>query len=289
MSGSRKKGILNAHAAALLFGGTALFPKWITLPADVITFWRMVVSIVCVLCFCWFFGNSLRLKRKRDVWIQIGLGVILGTHWATYYASIQCSTVAIGVTALFTAPVFSVLLSSVLSRVWPDWIDLTLSGIVFFGVVLLMPSFSWEDAYTKGVLLGVLSAVFLAMRQEFQTRTKVRGTSGMVLLFYQLIGIGLLFGLSGFRMGGDAIGGNWVHLLVLGVFFTALPHMCNLNALRELEAKTVLIISSLMLPYGIVFSALLLDEIPTLKTVFGCALVLCAATVENVRARRETF
>lgn len=32
----RKVGILNAHLGALLFGGTALFAKWIPLAADVI-------------------------------------------------------------------------------------------------------------------------------------------------------------------------------------------------------------------------------------------------------------
>lgn len=263
-----------------------MFAKWITLPADVITFWRSFVAIIFMYLLCRVRGQSLRLERRRDAWLQIGLGCILGLHWATYYGAIQTSTVAVGITALFAAPVFSVLIEAALRRAWPDWIDLSLGALVFIGVYILSPKMSWANEYTQGVLLGVSSAVFLALRQVLHTRTRVRTASGLVLLFYQLIGIGVLFAFSGLSADSGALQANWVLLLVLGVFFTALPHFLNISSLRVLEAKTVLIITSLMLPYGIVLSSLLLDEIPSRRTLFGCALVLFAATAENLRVRR---
>jgi len=284
MIGPRQQGILHVHLATLLFGGTALFAKWITLPADVITFWRTFVAIVFMYLLCRMRGQSLRLERQRDAWIQIGLGGILGTHWVTYYAAIQHSTVAIGITALFAAPIFSVLIGAALHRVWPDRIDLALGALVFIGVWILSPNMSWENEYTRGVLLGVTSALFLALRQVLHTRTRVRTSSGLVLLFYQLIGIVALFALSGLTAEPAALQANWALLLVLGIFFTALPHFLNISSLRVLEAKTVLIITSLMLPYGIVLSAFFLNEIPSARTLFGCALVMFAATVENLRA-----
>jgi len=192
MVDSQKKGMLHVHLATLLFGGTALFAKWITLPADVITFWRTAIALICMVLVCKLRGQSLRLERAKDVWIQIGLGAILGIHWATYYGAIQHSTVAIGITALFTAPVISVLIASAMRKVWPDWIDLSLGGLVFVGVCFLAPNLSWSDGYTQGVILGVISAVFLALRQVLHTRTRARNASGLVLLFYQLIGIGVL-------------------------------------------------------------------------------------------------
>ncbi len=284
MDSSRKQGILHAHLAALLFGGTALFAKVITLPADVITFWRTAVALVTIVVICKLRGQSLRLGNKRDVCIQIGLGGILGIHWATYYASIQLSTVAIGITALFTAPIISVFIDSALRRVCPDRIDLLLCGIVFLGVLCLTPEMEWHNDYTKGVALGLLSACFLALRQTLHTKTRTRSASGLVLLFYQLIGIGLLFTFSGATTDTSALSTNGSALLLLGVAFTAAPHFLNVSALRVLEAKTLLIITSLMLPYGILLSALLLDEIPTAMTLLGCGLVLFAATAENFRA-----
>ncbi len=286
MDGSRQRGIVHVHLATLLFGGTALFAKWITLSADVITFWRTLFAIGTIWLLCRLRGRSLRLERRRDAWMQIGLGCILGIHWATYYAAIQSSTVAIGITALFTAPVLSVLIGAALRKVWPDWIDLSLGVVVFIGVCFLSPSMSWESEYTQGVLLGVISAVFLALRQVLHTRTRARTASGLVLLFYQLLGIGALFAFSGLSADAAALKPNWMLLLMLGSLFTALPHFLNISALRVLEAKTVLIITSLMLPYGIVLSAWLLHEIPSNRTLFGCALVMFAATVENLRAKR---
>ena len=281
---SHTQGILYAHFGALLFGGTALFAKAIVLPADVITFWRTLIALVAVLVICKLRGQSLRLERRRDVWIQIGLGLLLGVHWFTYYQSIQLSTVAIGLTALFSAPVFSVLIESAMRRVWPDRVDLFLCGIVFLGVLCLAEELSWESSYTRGIVVGLVSAVFLALRQNLHRRSRARSASGMVLLIYQLIGILVLFTFSGISAGSTGLTANWFGLLLLGTCFTAAPHFCNLSALRELEAKTVLIVTSLMVPYGIVLSALLLDEIPSLRSLVGCALIMIAATVENVRA-----
>ena len=287
MNQTRKQSILYAHTAALLFGGTALFAKMITLPAEVITFWRAAISILVMLSLCALRRQTLRLERKRDAWMQIGLGLILGIHWATYYGAIQLSSVAIGVTALYVSPILSVLIESAIRRVWPDAIDLLLGGIVFIGVLCLVPDLNWENDYTKGILLGVVSAFFLTVRQILHTKTRAKHSSGLVLLFYQLIGISLLLAFFGLKTDPSALSNNWVPLVLLGVFFTAAPHFCNISALRNLEAKTTLIITSLMVPYGIVLGALILDEIPDLKTLIGCALIMIAATTENLRAGRE--
>ncbi len=283
---SHTQGLFYAHIGALLFGGTALFAKTISLTADVITFWRTAIAMAAVLLVCKLRGQSLGLERRRDAWMQIGLGLILGIHWVSYYQSIQLSTVAIGVTALFAAPVFSVLIESVMRRVWPDRVDLCLCGLVFWGVLCLAEELSWSSRYTQGVLMGLVSAVFLALRQNLHRRTRARAASGMVLLVYQLIGILVLVSFSGITAGTAGLRENWLGLLLLGVLFTAAPHFCNLSALRQLEAKTVLIVTSLMVPYGIVFSALLLDEVPSVRTLIGCAIIMLAATIENLRVGR---
>ncbi len=282
----RKQGILYAHIAALLFAGTALFAKLIELPAPVTTFWRTAVAIAAIAVICKTRRQNMKLDRTRDIFIQIGLGFILGIHWATYYASIQLSTIAIGVTALFTAPILTVLIESILRKVWPDKIDLLLGGVVFIGVLCLSPSLQLESNFTKGILLGILSAFFLSLRQILHTRAQARNASGLVLLFYQLIGIGILFAFSGITADHHSVSSQWLYILILGIFFTAIPHFFNLRALKELEAKTVLIITSLMLPYGIITGIIFLGEIPTGTTLIGCLLVLFAATIENLRTVR---
>ena len=283
----RKVGILNAHLGALLFGGTALFAKWIPLAADVITFWRTVVAILVLVIICKLRGRSFIIGDRRAVLIQIGLGLVLGIHWFTYYYAIQLSTVAIGITALFSAPVISVLIESGLRRSLPDAIDLVLGGVVFIGILCLTADFSWDSDYSKGVAMGVVSAVFLALRQNLHRRAKVTNPSGMVLLTYQLIGVGLLFAGPGLGADRADIAQNFIGLLLLGSLFTAIPHFCNVNALRELEAKSVLIITSSMVPYGMIFSAVLLGEIPDGMTIIGSLLVMSAATIENLRVGKS--
>lgn len=286
MNPDRRQSLLHLHFATLLFGGTALFAKWIALPAAVTTFWRTAVALMAVLLICRLRGQSLRLGSSRDAWIQIGLGGLFGIHWATYYEAIQASTVLVGVTALFTAPVLSVLINAAIGRIRPDWIDIGVGAMVLIGVGFLSSDVSWESGYTRGVVFGMLSAFFLALRQVLHVRTRVRAASGLVLLFYQLIGICLLFGYSGLSADAGSLQANWQLLVCLGVFFTALPHFLQVSSLRALEAKTVLIIGSLMLPYSMLFGALLLDEIPEPHSLAGCVIVLAAATIENLRGRK---
>lgn len=273
--------------AALLFGGTALYAKLISLSSEVITFWRTVVAILVLVLICKLRGRSFSLGGWRPVLIQIGLGLILGIHWASYYEAIQLSTVAIGVTALFTAPMLSVLIESVLNRKKPDAVDLLLCGVVLIGVLCLTFDSNWSRDYMIGVIFGVISAMFLALRQSLHRRAKVNNPSGMVLLTYQCIGILILFTFSGVTADLRAVRLNWFDLLILGSFFTAIPHFCNVNALRTLEAKSVLIITSLMVPYGMILSAMFLGEVPSVMTLIGSALVLSAATIENLRIGRS--
>ncbi|MGC6424701.1 MAG: DMT family transporter [Lentimonas sp.] len=287
MLSPKQEGVAFAHMAALLFGGTALYAKLISLSSEVITFWRTVVAILVLVLICKLRGRSFSLGGWRPVLIQIGLGLILGIHWASYYEAIQLSTVAIGVTALFTAPMLSVLIESVLNRKKPDAVDLLLCGVVLIGVLCLTFDSNWSRDYMIGVIFGVISAMFLALRQSLHRRAKVNNPSGMVLLTYQCIGILILFTFSGVTADLRAVRLNWFDLLILGSFFTAIPHFCNVNALRTLEAKSVLIITSLMVPYGMILSAMFLGEVPSVMTLIGSALVLSAATIENLRIGRS--
>ena len=73
-------------------------------------------------------------------------------------------------------------------------------------------------------------------------------------------------------------------LIALGLVFTAVPHTLIAMALRHLSARTVLLVTSLMLVYGTALGWMVLGEVPRLGTLAGGAIIATCALVEGRRS-----
>lgn len=276
----RRIGLLQTHMAAFLFGGTALFSKWIGLPAAHITLGRAAIAVVALVLFQRVRRQPVRLMRRIDYAAQIGLGIVLGIHWTTYFASMQVSTVAIGMISLFTAPLLTVLIEPVLGKTRLHVQDVVLGFIALYGVYLLVPEFSWQNDYAAGVGLGLLSSVFLSLRNVLH-RSAQRGYEGPHLMVYQCIGV--VVSLTWCPLVAPvAVDLHDIGLIVLlGAVFTAVPHGLIAAALRHLPAKSVTLQASLMLVYGVALAWLLLGETPRGSTFAGGAIIAVCAMIEG--------
>ena len=76
-------------------------------------------------------------------------------------------------------------------------------------------------------------------------------------------------------------------LLVLGVVTTALAHTLFISGLKTLPARTAGLCSALETVYGILFALLLLGEVPSLREVIGCLLILGAVLASQLTERGE--
>ncbi len=76
-------------------------------------------------------------------------------------------------------------------------------------------------------------------------------------------------------------------LIILGIFFTALPHSLFAYSLRSIKAKTVSIIASMQPLYATIFGIIILDEIPLLKTIIGGILIVSCAMYESFKLSSE--
>ena len=81
---------------------------------------------------------------------------------------------------------------------------------------------------------------------------------------------------------------QWGQLLILGVFFTAVPHTLFAFSLLNLKAKTVSLVACVQVVYASIFAALLLGEWLEFSTVAGGLIVVSAAMYESYTAGRRT-
>ena len=74
-------------------------------------------------------------------------------------------------------------------------------------------------------------------------------------------------------------------LLILGVVCTALAHTLFITSMRNITAQTASLFASLEPVWGILFGIVLLKDIPTLTTLLGGAIILCATLLPTVVSR----
>jgi drug/metabolite transporter (DMT)-like permease len=281
-----KRSLINLHLTVMLLGGTALFSKLIPLSALDITFGRSLPAFIMLFFVVKLSGESLRLNSTRDYFIGVGLGIIMAVHWVTYFASMQYSTVSVGIIALFTFPVITVLLEPFFEKIRISWQDIVSALVVLLGIWLIVPSVSLSDDVTLGVIIGVFSAFLYAIRNLLH-RKYFSHYSGSKAMAYQIM---VICPCLVFFVSDDLVTMSTqtaFMLLLLGTIFTALPHAMVATALKHLRAKTFSLVACMQPLYGVIFAIALLNESPTWQTLIGGLLVISAAVYETVNTHRE--
>ena len=281
-----RQGLWAVHSAVFIFGLTALFSKLIALSALEITLLRSVFAVLALWAVMRWQGEPLRLHSRRDYGVVILLGVLLASHWVTYFHAMQISSVAVGVIALFTFPVMTIFLEPLFDGERPHLTDVISALAVLFGIYLLVPEFALDDTTTQGVLWGVFSALLFALRNIIQGRYFSNYPAKQALFYQILVTLVVLF-LFASQVIPQVSHWQWGQLLLLGVVFTALPHTLFAFSLRNFKAKTASLIACLQVVYATLFAAVLLGEMPTLSTVMGGVIVVIAAMYETYAAGRR--
>ncbi len=279
----KQKSLYVLHISSLLFGGTGLFAKLIDLPVIDITAIRTLIASAGLFVLLKSTRKQVRLLSSSHYVLMILQGVLMGLHWVTFFYSIQVSSVAIGMIALFTYPIITVFLEPFWKGEIPHLSDIMCGSLVLLGVYLMVPEFSFDNDITLGVFWGVISAFLFSLRNVIQRNylSEYRGDTSMMYQSFTAGICGMLF----ITPSVTAIDlSTWIKLIVLGLFFTAIPHSFFAGSLRFLKAKSASLISCLQPVYGTIYAVVILSEVPDVITVIGGVMVMSAAVVESYRA-----
>ncbi|MBR3555068.1 MAG: DMT family transporter [Oscillospiraceae bacterium] len=280
----KRRALAAVNAAVLLFGLAGLFAKWIDLSALAITFGRVLFSSLALGLFLLAGKRSFRVSG-RDLGRLAAAGAILALHWWAFLSSVQWATVAVGTLTFAAFPLFVTLLEPAVFRRKPSKKSILAALAILLGVIVTVPAFSFENRMFRGILAGLLSAlayaVLTVMNKGFASRL-----DGALTAFYEqaaaaLLLLPMVLAAGCFRPALPDLG----LLLILGVVTTALAHTLFISGLKALPARTAGLFSSLETVYGILFALLLLGEVPSLREVLGCAIILGAVLFSQLTER----
>jgi drug/metabolite transporter (DMT)-like permease len=267
------------HAAVLLFGISGLFGKFLTVSPLVIVFGRTVFAALALAPILLKSGiTPFRADRHRLV-IYMFQGALLALHWCTFFLSIQISTVALGLLTFSSFPLFVTLLEPLFFKERLRPFDMVIALLVFAGLVLVLPSFDFSQKPVQGALWGTFSGFTFALLAIFNKKN-LAFDSPMGVAFHQNAFAALsLVPILLVVPPGIPTPKEILLLAGLGTICTALSHTLFISSLKQLRATTVSIITALEPLYGILLAALLLNEMPTIRTLAGGAIILTATTL----------
>ena len=277
-----KKGMVELHVAVVIMSATALFAKLITLPAREIIALRCVVASLTLLLFTRLTGTRLSLLRRGDIGWLLLLGLIVAIHWVSFFTAIRLSSVAIAMTAFYSFTVMTVLMEPFFFHERLDPVDLIVALVVFGGIYLAVPGGITGGPVALGAGWAILSGFLYALRNILYRKYLNRYPSS-TMMFYQVTVAAIIL-LPLVPPDIDLMTDHrWAYLILLGVIFTALAHTLFVDSLRTIKAATAGLMTALEPIYGMIIAAVVLSEIPEIRTVAGGIIVVAAAIFTSIR------
>ncbi|APY10558.1 EamA family transporter [Seonamhaeicola sp. S2-3] len=285
MKNNHSNHLLLLTFATLLISTSGTLGKFIDLPTAAIIWWRATLGALFIFGFCRYKKLNLKIRSNRDLPSIILGGVLLGTHWVTYFYALKLSNVALGMLSMFTFPVITALLEPFFTKSKFNPIHILLALIVLLGIYILAPELNFKNTYLKGILFGLFSALCYALRNLILKR-HVNTYDGSVLMMQQAIIVSILLLPAMFYLDTSNIKTQFPYIIILGLVTTAIGHSLFISSLKHFSVSTASIIGSSQPIFGIIIAFIFLNETPSFKTFIGGSLIIATVIIESVRSRK---
>ena len=285
MKNQHLKNLLILVMAAFFIGTSGPLGKFIEMPIPLIIWWRSFIGGIAMFLFCKYNKVTLvRFPKKERLPFFIS-GVFLGAHWITYFLALKMSNVAIGMLSLFTFPVITAFLEPLFGKEKFKPIHVLLGCMILIGIYILAPDLDFENSHVKGILFGLLSAFFYAIRNLITKQYTAKYNESMIMT-HQLAIITVVTLPALFLYSNSNLSTQYPYVLILALMTTALGHTLFVKSLKNFSAATASIIGSVQPIFGIIIAFLFLNEIPSISTAIGGGLILGTVIVESVLSKK---
>lgn len=278
---ANKKNLIKLHFAVFLFGFAALFGKLLKVDPTIIVCGRTFFAVIAMTLFMLFTKKEFKLKSFRDYLNIAFVGIMFALHWYTFFKSIQISNIAIAVLTFSTFPIFVTFMEPYYSNEKIKKFDILTAVITLVGVSLVIPKFELSNNIAQGALWGVASGFTCAIL-AVSNRLNIAKYSSYQISLYQNISATVLLAPVVIKMNPVLSTNDVLLLVLLGVVFTAGTNILFISSLSTVKAQLASIITCLEPVYAIIIAAIVLDEVPTIRTLFGGIVILGAVVAASI-------
>ncbi len=287
---NHKNSYFKYFAALLMFGMNGIVASYIALSSYEIVFTRTLIGSMLLIALYALTRQKVYLFQNRTHTLCLIIsGIAMGTSWMFLYEAYQRIGVSIASLAYYCGPVIVMILAPILFREKLTWAKV----IGFFAVLIGMYSVNAqalnEVNTALGLFCGIMSAVLYAFMVIFNKKAKsITGLeNSMWQLLTSFLTVAVFVGVKqGFVIHIEF--GNWIPILVLGIFNTGIGCYFYFSSIGNLPVQTVAICGYLEPLSAVIFSVLFLRESMTIVQVIGAMLILGGAAFGELYRSQST-
>ena len=280
MQRNNLKSYLKLHLIVFIWGFTAILGALISIQADALVWYRMLIAAVFLFLFILFKKESFRIPT-REFFKLIFVGLMIAAHWILFFEAIHVSNVSITL-AVFSLGAF---LASILEPIFYGrkvlWYE------VFFGLIIigaLAMILQVEIKYFSGIMYA-LASIIIGVLFTLMNGKLIEKHEPSVITFYEFLA-GVFF-ISIYFLVTDKFNANffiltasdWIYLLILSSICTAYAFTASVKVMRILSPYTIMLTTSLEPVYGIVLAYFIIGEKEKMSTEFYFGALLIVITV----------
>ncbi|MGI5902106.1 MAG: DMT family transporter [Desulfitobacteriia bacterium] len=278
---------LFAIVAGIMWGSIGLFVRALSalgLDNTTIVEVRMVGAAIMVFIGIVVYDKSLLRFKLQDFWIFLGasLASAFGINYF-YTAAVNELSLSLAAILISTMPVFVIIISLFLfgERITPKKVGSML--LVVLGAICVSGVFDGltSNPSVKGVTFGLLSGFGYALYSIFARFGFNRGYNALTINLYCFIitSLALMF-FTNWRKVGEIIAIDPVYnigfLLLHALICAAAPYVLFNLSLKYMDTGKASILASCEPVAATIFGFIFFDEIPTIISILGIAMVLVA-------------
>lgn len=274
-------GIIAALLSALLMGTIGVFSKITGLPAETITFFRLMLGAGFMLLFLLVTRQTGCLKQW-PTWPVLINGGMLSGFIIFYVQAMNLTTMANAIMLVYLAPLTASFYAHFFLGERLNRASIFLIGAALFGFAMMMEfriDFSTGSNHFAGICLALI-AMFCYAGFILINRVIRKDVHVYTRTFYQLL-TGALIMLPFLLLNMPTISTeNWFWLLGTGLFPGFLAILCAVIALSRLPAATFGTLAYFEPIAVILFGWLIFSETLSPLQIAGCVLILGSGVVK---------
>jgi drug/metabolite transporter (DMT)-like permease len=248
------KNLLILHFTVFIWGFTSILGELISIAAVQLVWYRVVIATVSLFLYFKFNKTSFKISKKNILQL-LATGGLVGAHWIMFFASIKLATVSVTLVCLSSMTLFTAIFEPLINKKRISKLEIIAGIFIIIGILMI---FKFESHYTKGIILGLLSAMFASLFSIINSR-KVKTINAPVIALYELSGAFIwitiyLLLTGGFSKSMILKNTDIGYLLILGTICTSLAYVAGVSVMREFSAFKVALITNLEPVYGIILA-----------------------------------
>jgi len=269
------------HFTVFLFGFTGILGRLISLSGDILVWYRTAFAMITLWIILLIRKTSFRLPLQQILQL-VGIGVIVGAHWVTFFHAIKISNVSIALSCLAVTTLFVSIIEPLFFKRRIDKVDVLGGFGILLGLLLITNvQFNYWQGIVTGLISAMLSGLFTIMNRKMASHH-----DGFVISTYEMLGANLSTAIfilctqpNLFQI--ELSLSDITYLLILGTICTAFAYWAIVHVLKRISAYAVVMSINLEPIYGTVLAALIFSEYEELNPGFyaGSAIILISVFV----------